>query len=116
MKNPELVDKMKKGPAGFLVVLGGDPMAMGKKFIQWFVYLVVIGLLVAYVTGRSLGPGTNYLTVFRLAGTVAFLAYAGAEPVTSIWFGRKWSSTVKSIFDGLVYALLTGGVFGWLWP
>jgi hypothetical protein len=47
---------------------------------------------------------------------VSFLAYAGAEPVGSIWFGRKWSATLKSIFDGLVHALLTAGVFSWLWP
>jgi hypothetical protein len=26
------------------------------------------------------------------------------------------SYTLKSSFDGLVYALLTGGVFAWLWP
>jgi hypothetical protein len=24
--------------------------------------------------------------------------------------------TVKNVVDGLVYGLLTGGVFGWLWP
>ena len=24
--------------------------------------------------------------------------------------------TLKSVFDGLVYALLTAGCFGWLWP
>lgn len=34
----------------------------------------------------------------------------------SIWYSRKWSSTLKSMFDGLVYGLLTAGVFGWLWP
>ena len=25
-------------------------------------------------------------------------------------------TTIKNTFDGLVYGLLTGGVFGWLWP
>ena len=46
----------------------------------------------------------------------SYLAYAGAEPVASIWKGTRWSTTWKNVFDGLVYALLTGGVFGWLWP
>ena len=27
-----------------------------------------------------------------------------------------WSTTLKSMFDGLVYAALTAGTFGWLWP
>ena len=53
---------------------------------------------------------------FRVAGTAAFLCYAGAQPMNSIWKGNKWSTTVKNIFDGLVYALLTAGAFGWLWP
>jgi hypothetical protein len=34
----------------------------------------------------------------------------------SIWYHRAWSSTIKSVVDGFVYALLTAGVFGWLWP
>lgn len=34
----------------------------------------------------------------------------------SIWYKRKWSSTLKSMADGLVYALVTAGTFGWLWP
>jgi hypothetical protein len=34
----------------------------------------------------------------------------------SIWAWRRWSTTLKGVFDGLVYALLTAGVFGWLWP
>ena len=32
----------------------------------------------------------------------------------SIWFGRSWSMTLKTFLDALIYAVLTGGVFGWL--
>jgi hypothetical protein len=39
-----------------------------------------------------------------------------ALPQRSIWYSQSWSTTLKSMFDGLVYALLTAGVFGWLWP
>ncbi len=116
MSSPEIVAKMKEGPVGFLTVLPSGEPAMGKNLAQWFVYSVVIGVLVAYLTGRTLGPGTHYLQVFRVAGTVAFLAYAGATPIASIWFGRKWSTTLKTAVDGLAYALLTAGTFGWLWP
>ena len=40
----------------------------------------------------------------------------GAVPLFSIWYHTTWSFTVKELIDGLVYALLTAGVFGWLWP
>ncbi len=66
--------------------------------------------------GRALGPGANYLHVFRFAGATAFLGYAGALSQMSIWYRRAWSLTIKSSFDGLIYGLLTAGTFGWLWP
>jgi len=34
----------------------------------------------------------------------------------SIWYRRAWSMTIKATVDGLIYALLTAGTFGWLWP
>jgi len=34
----------------------------------------------------------------------------------SIWYRRAWSTTIKATVDGLIYALLTAGTFGWLWP
>ena len=34
----------------------------------------------------------------------------------TIWYKCSVSTTLKSTFDGLVYALLTAGVCGWLWP
>jgi hypothetical protein len=72
--------------------------------------------MAAYITGRTLGPGANYLDVFRFAGTTAFIAYAVAQWSDSIWYHRAWSTTLKNTFDGFVYALLTAGMFGWLWP
>jgi hypothetical protein len=116
MNDPALVEKFKQGPVGFLTVIPSGPPAMGKSLALWFVYSVVVGVLAAYMTGRTLAAGTDYMQVFRVAGTTAFLAYAGAEPINSIWFGRKWRGTIKTMFDGLIYALLTGGAFGWLWP
>ena len=34
----------------------------------------------------------------------------------SIWYHWRWGTTFVSVFDGLIYALLTAGTFGWLWP
>jgi hypothetical protein len=116
MKSPEAVERFKRGPVGLLTVIPSGVPAMGKYLGQWFVYCVVIGVFVAYLTGRTRGPGTQYLEVFRVAGTTAFLGYAAAQIQESIWKGQSWGVTLKHVFDGLIYGLLTAGTFGWLWP
>ena len=39
----------------------------------------------------------------------------GAFP-QSIWWGQPWRATFKDVVDGLVYGLIIGAVFAWLWP
>ena len=73
----------------------------------------------AYVTSRTVGAAAGddehqYLTWFRVAGTTAFLAYAGAVVPQGIWKALRWSTVWKEVIDGLIYALLTAGTFGWL--
>lgn len=116
MSSPEAIQKFEQGPVGVLTVMQSGPPAMGKSLIQWFVYCLAIGVLVAYLTGRTVGPGAEYLRVFRVASVVAFIAYAGAHPFQSIWNKRRWSTTLRHVADGLVYGLLTGGAFAGFWP
>ncbi len=115
-KSPEFQEKMKKGPALLLTVWESGMGSMGINLAQWFVYSVIVGIFAAYVAGRALGPGAHYLTVFRFAGATAFMCYTVAQWQESIWFKRSWGRTVRATFDGLVFALLTAGTFGWLWP
>jgi hypothetical protein len=116
MRDPAFLSRMTKGPTVFLTVAPGAPPSLGKNLAQWFVHVVIVTTFAAYVTGRALAPGTDYLTVFRFIGTTGFMGYAlGAVP-ESIWYKRAWSRTMKQVFDGLVYASLSAGVFGWLWP
>ena len=116
MKSAHVIEKFKRGPVGLLTVLPSGPPAMGKNMVQWFLYCVVISIFAAYLSGRLLAPGTVFLQVFRVVGTVAFLGYSAAHAQESIWSGRSWVVTLKHILDGLIYALLTGATFGWLWP
>jgi hypothetical protein len=44
------------------------------------------------------------------------LGYGAAHAQESIWNGRSWVVTFKHLFDSVVYAALTAGTFGWLWP
>ncbi|HEX9726485.1 MAG TPA: hypothetical protein VGC53_19560 [Vicinamibacteria bacterium] len=116
MSSPEMMEKYKAGPVGLMHVVPSGPPAMPKYLAMWFAYCVLVGFLVAYLTGRTLATGASYLAVFRVAGTTAFIAYAVGGIQDSIWRGQLWSTTIKHVVDGLVYALLTAGVFGWLWP
>jgi|SRR6266487_6983884 len=116
MKSPEFKEKMTRGPVAVMTVMKSGPPSMGQSLVQWFLYLLVVGVFSAYVTGRALATGAPYLTVFRFAGCTAFLCYAVALWQDSIWYKRKWSTTLKNTFDGLVYGLMTAGTFGWLWP
>lgn len=116
MKRPEFVEKMNKGPWIMMTLGPGGPPSMTTSLVLWFLYSVVVGVFAAYVGGRALGPGAHYLAVFRFVGVTAFMGYALALAQNSIWFKRGWPATLKSMFDGLVYGLLTAGTFGWLWP
>ena len=114
-KEPAFVEKLKQGPVALMTVLPTGPFNMGKSLAQWFVYCLVIALFAGYVASRTLGPGADYLAVFRVVGTVAFIGFAGGLWQDSIWWNRKWSTTLKSTFDALVSGLLMAGTFGWLW-
>jgi hypothetical protein len=116
MKSPEFVEKMRKGPSAVLTVYPPGPPSMGTSLLLWFIYCVVVSVIAAYVAGRAVGPGADYLAVFRFAGTTAFVGYSLALPQNSIWYKRNWGATIRSMTDGLVYGLLTAGSFGWLWP
>lgn len=113
---PEMQEKFNHGPVGIMMVLPPGQPAMGKYLGMWFVFCLLVSFFVAYLTGRTLDAGVDYLLVFRVAGTAAFLAYGLGQLMDSIWKAQPWIVTVKHVFDGLVYALFTAGVYGWLWP
>lgn len=116
MKDPAFQAKLQKGPVFMGTFLRPGPIDMGPSLLKWFVYCLAVSAIAAYVTGRALGPGADYLSVFRFSGTVAFVSYAMAHWQDTIWYQRSVATTLKNNFDGLVYALLTAGAFGWLWP
>lgn len=116
MGTPEFQAKMAAGPVVVMTVRPSGKHGMNTALVGWFVYSIVISLFAGYVTGVALGPGADYLKVFQIAGCVAFTGYAMGLPQASIWGGKNWGTTVRGMADGLLYGLLTGGTFGWLWP
>jgi hypothetical protein len=117
MGSPEMMEKYKQGPSGFMTVLPSGPPAMGKSLMQWFVFSLVVGTFVAYATWLAVGAqGADPRHVFRMASTIAVLGYGFSNFTDSIWKGIHWSTSFKFLFDGLLYGLATGAMFAWMWP
>jgi len=94
MKSAPVIEKMKRGPVGLLTVLPNGPPAMGKNLVQWFLYCVVISIFAAYLSGRTLAPGTAFLQVFRVVGIAALLGCTVRRARTLRW-------EAASLFVGL---------------
>lgn len=116
MNAPAFVEKLAKGPVALMTVMRCGNPSMVAPLVQWFVYCLVVAVFAGYIAGRALGPGAHYLAVFRFAGCTAFVGFSLALWQNTIWFKRNWVTTLKSTIDGLLYALLMAGAFGWLWP
>ncbi len=114
--SPEFQEKIKKGPNAHITIWGGTTPSMTKELTGWFLFSIAVSVYAAYIASRALEPGAHYLEVFRFVGATAFACYSFADISRSIWWRQPWSVTAKSAFDGMLYALLTAGTFGWLWP
>jgi hypothetical protein len=116
MGSEAYIERRTAGPVGFLSVVKSGPVSMGPQLGAWFLLTIAVSLVCAYLASLTLAPGSAYLAVFRVVGIVAFAGYVLALWEYAIWFGRSWTATLKFSLDGVIYALLTAGVFGWLWP
>jgi hypothetical protein len=116
MKSEAMQKKWETGPVGVLTTLKPGKMNMGPMLFKWFLYTILISALVGYLAEITLERGATYMVVFRVVATAALLGYAGGSISQGIWLGRPWSTVTKDIIDGAIYAMLTAGTFGWLWP
>ncbi len=116
MKDPDFQKKYAEGPAGMLIIRPSGGFNMGKSMAQSTTFNLAVSVCVAYVATFTLTSASTSMEIFRLTGTVAFLAYAGALGWGAIWWGHRWSSTFKGMADGLAYGVVTGLVFMLLWP
>jgi hypothetical protein len=116
MKDPAVVKRLEDGPLVMFRVRKNGVPAMGKQLITYFAYCVLVSFVVAYVARHTLNFGAAGMTVFRLTGTVAIIAYTMSHIPESIWMWRPWHVTWKNIFDGVLYGIITGAIFAGLWP
>lgn len=116
MRSEEFMEKFKKGPVMMMTVMPSGSMSMGRNLALWFLYVLIVSFFSAYVAGAALSRYAEYLEVFQFAGVAAFLSYSVAIWPLSIWYRRSWLTTIKATIDGLIFACITAGTFGWLWP
>lgn len=116
MGNPDMQAKYAEGPVAMVLMRPSGAVNIGKSLGQWFTLALVLAFATAYLASRTLAPGTPYLQVHRVTGTITFLAYGTGSVVNAIWMGYPWRAAVKDVFDALLFGLVTGGAFGWLWP
>ena len=115
MKSPEFAEKLKQGPRMIMTVMPAGPFSMGKNLLMWLIYCVVVSVFAACLAAEALTPGAPYMRVFKIVGATAFIGYSLALWQGTIWYQRSWITALKQTIDGLIYGLLTAGIFGWLW-
>ena len=114
---PEQRAEWESGPTALMYVRNPARFSFVKTLGIYFLYCLVSSVFVAYITGQVLPAGTPYLRVFQIAGTAGTMFWTFGNNISdAIWYGKPWRIAFKYVIDGLIYGLLMGGVFGWLWP
>ncbi|MGH7130562.1 MAG: hypothetical protein ACREJO_01260 [Phycisphaerales bacterium] len=113
-KSPDGKKQWNEGPMGLLNVW--PKINMGRNMFLTFLVNLVVTILIAYLGHETIPMGAPFAKVMQVIGTAGVLAYAFAFLPNHIWFGANRSATWSSVFDGVVYGLVTGAIFGLMWP
>lgn len=116
LQSPAFVDRMRQGPVVVMSVLPNGITPMGPLLVKWFVYLLVVSFIAGGLAAHVIPVHPDRHVVLHTTGLAAFLGYSLALWQATIWFRRSLGTTVRSTIDGLIFALITGATFAWLWP
>jgi hypothetical protein len=116
MKQPETQEKFKQGPVGTVALRLPGSMNMGASLGQWFVFCLLVSFFCALLVTHAVPHAAPFERVFHMAGIAALMGFAFGPLPNAIWWGHPWSVTLKHVIDGVIYALITGATFAWLWP
>ena len=116
MQTPEMQQKLKDGPNGFVILRANGLPNMGKHLGQWFVLTLIVAGIVACICSVAFGAGAEHRRVFHVAALLTFAAYGVGPVVDGIWMGHPWRVVWKNVFDAAIYAGITGTAFALLWP
>jgi len=115
VKSDEFCARYDAGPWGTINVLGAKPN-FGMNLIKCFITYLVISAMAGYLAGIGTMPGAEYMDVFRAVGTAAVLGYCMGSLAGDIFMGKPTRFMITCFIDGVVFALITAGVFAAMWP
>lgn len=112
----EAMQRWAEGPSGWLSLVPPGPINMGRNLGLSLLVNLLVSAMAAYVAFHALGAAPSYRTVFRVVGTIGILAYAVGSVYEGIWYWKPARSLAYNVVDAVLYGLVMGGTFGWLWP
>ena len=109
----EFTEKYTAGPRGTLQVF--EMPNMGVNMGKTVVFFLITSAVIAYITFVACPPASEsqFMKVFRIAGTIGVLVHASSGMLNGIWFKRKMFT---DFVDGIVYGLVLGLIFAFFWP
>ena len=116
MQDPAHQAKYVQGPVAIVTVIPNGVPALPKYLGMWFLFSFFVSFTAAYIARHTLSYGANGMLVTQITGAVAFTGYGLTNILDSIWKGQPWSNTLRSVIDGVIYAVATGATFCLLWP
>lgn len=116
MRSAAFTEKMVRGPVFSINIFRNGPISMGKPLMLWFLYLVVLAFTAGHIARGALGPAASGHALFHTVALSAFMGFAFGLWQAVIWFNRSAVTTLKATIDGLLYSIVMGAIFVWLWP
>lgn len=111
MKSEEFQKKQSEGPIGVITIFSKPNMK--RNLGLTFLYFLVISFCLAYLTSLTHERGAEFFEIFHFVSVAGVMTYLSAIICHAIWFqGRILGHIVESV----VYAAITGAIFGALWP
>ncbi len=109
--------KFKEGPHGLLQIWPPDMFGkMGRSMVLSFVFYVIVGVLISLQAVATLHRGEDWHQVFHMTALAGIMSYCLASIPHAIWFGTPLRTVFACLVDGIVFGLITAGIFVWLWP
>ena len=116
MEEPEFRTKLEEGPLVFLTVAPPGVPRPGPTMARWLLFTIGVAGVVGVVASRGLPAAAPSWRIFQVTAIVTWATHGLGVIQEVIWFGRPWSVAAKQTADGLLYGVITGAIFVWLWP
>lgn len=116
MKSASFQEKMQRGPVFQINILRPGSISLGRPLALWFLYVFIVALVSGHIARGALGTEEDGRIIFHTVALSSLMGYVFALWQAVIWFQRPVLTAVKATIDGVVYAVVTGLIFVWLWP